>query len=146
MNCAHSAIAFSTSSGPMPRSDNTTPPLFPPKTCPVSFFHWVRSPLETTTWASTMWAGCTVLGLGGKGNCSEVPVFGGENAEGGRRGSDFGPLRRIPTPGDWGAEMISVVAMSSGGVMIRSEKQTTNRQRRQTRDTSRKFKSCKANY
>lgn len=35
-----------------------------------------------------------MLGLGGRGNLSEVPEFGGVNAEGGRRGSSFGPFLR----------------------------------------------------
>ena len=43
-----------------------------------------------------------MLGLGASGNCSEVPVFGGENADAGRRGRLLGPLRRAPTPGEGG--------------------------------------------
>ncbi len=41
-----------------------------------------------------------LLGLGARGNWSEVPVFGGVKAESGSLGNDFGPLRRAPTPGD----------------------------------------------
>ncbi len=39
-----------------------------------------------------------LLGLAGKGNLSDVPLFGGVKAESGSRGK--GPLRRAPTPGD----------------------------------------------
>jgi hypothetical protein len=42
-----------------------------------------------------------VLGLGGKGNRSDVPELGGLKAESGRRGRAFGPLRRRPT---WGGD------------------------------------------
>jgi hypothetical protein len=39
-----------------------------------------------------------VVGLGGRGNLSPVPEFGGENAEGGKRGIGFaGLLRRAPS-------------------------------------------------
>jgi hypothetical protein len=38
-----------------------------------------------------------VVGLGGRGNLSPVPEFGGENAESGKRGIGFaGLLRREP--------------------------------------------------
>lgn len=46
--------------------------------------------------------GCVVDGVGGNGNTSEVPEFGGLKAERGRRGNDLGPLRRAPTPGEDG--------------------------------------------
>ena len=42
------------------------------------------------------------LGLGARGNLSDVPVLGGVKADMGSFGRDFGPLRRAPTLGDLG--------------------------------------------
>ena len=53
-----------------------------------------------------------MLGLGGRGKLSDVPEGGGVKTDIGSRGSDLGPLRRAPTPGDGGTggsdELISV--------------------------------------
>lgn len=46
--------------------------------------------------------GWRVLGLGARGNLSDVPVLGGVNAERGSVGRVLGPLRRTPTLGDLG--------------------------------------------
>lgn len=46
-------------------------------------------------------SGCTVLGLGGKGNLSDVPELGGVNAEAGKVGK-WRFLRRRPNPGEGG--------------------------------------------
>ena len=42
------------------------------------------------------------LGLGARGNLSDVPVLGGVKADMGSLGRAFGPLRRAPTLGDLG--------------------------------------------
>lgn len=54
------------------------------------------------TWASRTFSGFSALGLAGRGNLSEVPEFGGENADIGRRGGALRPLRRNPKPGEGG--------------------------------------------
>lgn len=55
-----------------------------------------------------------MLGLAGSGNRSDVPEFGGEKADMGRRGRFLGPLRRVPTPGE-GGDGGRVVAISDEG-------------------------------
>jgi hypothetical protein len=67
-----------------------------------------------TTCASTTMSGWIVLGLGGRGNLSDVPELGGLKAERGRRGSVFGPLRRRPTWGGEGGVGICVLIIAGG--------------------------------
>jgi len=43
-----------------------------------------------------------VLGLGGRGKLSEMPLLGALKAERGNVGRDFGPFLRAPTPGEMG--------------------------------------------
>lgn len=81
---------------------NTAPAILPESASPAEAFHWPRSPSGTMTFASMTFSGCTELGLGCKGNISDVPELGGLKADIGRRGNDLGPLRRAPTPGDIG--------------------------------------------
>lgn len=55
-------------------------------------------------------AGWTVPGLGGSGNRSPVPEFGGEKADSGKRGIGFRLLlRRAPRDGDVDAVAIGSV-------------------------------------
>lgn len=57
-------------------SDTTIPPMRLPRWGPASVFQRAKlmSPLDATTWASKTLSGCTVDGLGGSGNFSDVPV------------------------------------------------------------------------
>lgn len=60
-----------------------------------------------------------MLGLGGKGNLSDVPELGGLKAESGSRGRVLGPLRRLPTCGGKGRAGICVVIVEEleNGIM-----------------------------
>jgi hypothetical protein len=51
--------------------------------------------------------GKSVLGVGGKGNMSDVPVLGGLNADRGKLGRFFGLRRPLVKPGDGRGFMMS---------------------------------------
>ena len=91
---------FSTSSPPR---DTTTPATLPSSTVAVSCFHLLKSPAGVATCASITFDGWIVLGLAARGNCSEVPVLGGVNADKGSVGRTLWPFLRAPTPGEWGS-------------------------------------------
>jgi hypothetical protein len=77
----------------------TTAPARPARAPLVCSFH---SRIEPRTLASTTRSGWTVLGLGGRGKLSEMPVLGALKAERGKVGRDLGPFLRAPTPGEMG--------------------------------------------
>jgi len=85
----------------------TTAPTRPARAPLVCSFH---SRIEPRTLASTTRSGWTVLGLGGRGKLSEMPVLGALKAERGKVGRDLGPFLRAPTPGEMGRLAIKVVA------------------------------------
>lgn len=121
----HESIAFSISDDAVPTSDTTTPASLPPSAWPDSCVHLLRSPPGATTCASITFAGMIVLGLGGRGKLSDVPDGGGVKTESGRRGSELGPLRRAPTPGEGGTmfpALISAAATSSRGRLAASRR------------------------
>ena len=98
----HSFKNLSTAPSLLLCSRSTTPPMRLLRFSPASCFHWASWPGVTATLASTIVVGWAVAGLGGSGKESCVPVLGGVKAERGNFGSDLGPLRRWPTPGEGG--------------------------------------------
>ena len=107
----YSLISFSISDSCAPCKERTTPRARPPRVWPVSDFQLERSPDALITCASIISSGWSVLGLGGMGNLSDVPVLGGVKAERGRVGCCLLPLRRAPTPGDLGVGGNAAVLM-----------------------------------
>jgi hypothetical protein len=87
----------------------------PPSAPLVCSFH---SRNEPRTLASTTRSGWTVLGLGGRGKLSEMPVLGALKAERGKVGRDFGPFLRAPTPGDLGVGLVAIIRVAVCGAKM----------------------------
>lgn len=90
--CMSLSLSFSE-----PARVRTTPAMRPDRLGPASLNQRVRlmsSPLMMTL-ASMICAGWMLWEPGTRGKESPGVAFGGEKADGGRRGRDFGSLRRV---------------------------------------------------
>ena len=88
-------------SGVQSCKDNTTPSTLS-AIAADSLVHTSNCALAALTFASMIFEGCKALGLGARGNLSEVPELGGLKADRGSFGRVLGPFRRTPTPGEGG--------------------------------------------
>lgn len=113
---SHLSIASETASGVLPCKDKTTPSTL--SAIAVNSLDHALNWVPAATFASMILDGCIALGLGARGNLSEVPEFGGLNADSGNFGRLLGPFRRTPTPGGDGGGTEDMDALLVRGLVV----------------------------